>query len=233
MSDDELRDPSDTPFNMEDFEGIDFGDLDADLERLLEAEGKIDDPRAEETPEEAAQESVETPTEGTGTAGRCLAVILSPIASANALSAALTMVGSTADVVPTRSGSAVFMDVPQEGTGDPEADEAAAMAALLGDERPLPDSVDQMARLVSKLARQGAVAITSWTSDSEAGVVGNMVARRYVNGEPEDALPSGLVLANLDLVLEELLLGRVSVEEVRAKRKGRWSGWLRGPGFRP
>lgn len=220
MGQDLPGDPSQPPFDMGDFEGIDFENIDADLDKLLESEGIYN-------PESKAPDA--TPR-AKPPAGRCLAVILSPVASAAALSAALTMVGSSAEVVPTRSGSAVFMDVPQEGE---EGDEEAAMAALLGDDRPLPEPVDQMARLVSKLAKPGAVAITSWISDSDAGLAGNMVARRYVNGRPEQALPSGLVLAGLDLVVEELLLGRLSVEEVRQQRKGRWTGWLRGPGFRP
>lgn len=182
-----------------------LGDIDAEFRQIMEAENLVPQ-------------------------GRCIAVILSPVDSAAALSAALNMVGASAEVVPASRGSAVYMDVPQEGAED---DEEASMAALLGDDRPLPKQVVKMAELVSKLAKGGAVALTSWTSDSDAGLVGNIVARRFVNGKAEESLPSGLVLAHLDLGIEDLLLGRLTPAEVKdSYGKGRWTGWLRGPGFR-
>lgn len=162
-------------------------------------------------------------------AGVCRAIILSPIAAPAALAAGLQMVGSAAPVVQTSRGSAVYMEVPQQG--DAEED---ALAALLGEDRPIPQPVADMASLVSKMAAGGAVAITSWTQDGDEGTTGSIVARRFVNGKPEQNLSAGLVLAELDLVCEELLLGRMTPEEAQAyTARGRWTGWLRGPGFRP
>lgn len=163
-----------------------------------------------------------------GASDVCRAVVLSPIDAPAALSAGLQMVGSSAPVLKVSLGSAVFMEVEQSRPTDEEA-----LAVLLGDDRPLPEAVDQMARTVSKMASGGAVALTSWTSFDAEGVSGSITARRYVAGEPEQRLASGLVLANTDLVIEELLLGRITPEEAEAHTsRNRWTGWLRGPGFR-
>lgn len=187
---------------------------------------------------------------------RCLALILSPIDSAAALRAALDMVGSPAPVVSFRPGTAVYMEV---DLGSPtEASEADEMAALLGEDRPLPKEVNDMAILLSKLSAQGAVALVSWLSEdvsaeeiaatsSEAGsaedraekangsasLEGNIVAQRFVSGEPEERLSAGLVLASINLAAEELLLGRITVDEIDSWfNQGPWTGWLKGRGRR-
>lgn len=168
----------------------------------------------------------------------CRALILSPIDAPGALRAALDMVGSPAPVVGLGRSSGVFLNV-DEDEGDSEE---ASMMALLGEDRPLPKSVDEMARLLSKLSKHGAVAIAAWTrhepaadtdEDAAGELSGNIVARRYVNGEAEETLSSGLVLAGLNLVAEELLLGRIKPEEVDDyEDPGSWTGWLKGRGRR-
>lgn len=187
---------------------------------------------------------------------RCLALILSPIDSAPALRAALDMVGSPAPVVAFRPGTAVYMEV---ALGSPtEASEADEMAALLGEDRPLPKEVNDMAILLSKLSAQGAVALVSWlaedvSAEEIAGTTGdgatskaddekstgapslegNIVAQRFVSGEPEERLSAGLVLASINLAAEELLLGRITVDEIDSWfNQGPWTGWLKGRGRR-
>ncbi|WRS29470.1 hypothetical protein U6G28_08030 [Actinomycetaceae bacterium MB13-C1-2] len=161
--------------------------------------------------------------------GIARALVLSQIDAPAALSAGLSMVGASAPVIQVSQGSAVIMEVEQNGPSDEEE-----LAMLLGDDRPIPDSVDKMASLVSKMTEGGAVALTSWTSSEKEGTEGTIVARRYINGKPEQKLSAGLVLAGLDPVCEELLLGRLTPEEADAiSKRGRWTGWMRGPGFRP
>lgn len=161
--------------------------------------------------------------------GIARALVLSQIDAPAALSAGLSMVGASAPVIQVSQGSAVIMEVEQNGPSDEEE-----LAMLLGDDRPIPDSVDKMASLVSKMTAGGAVALTSWTSSEKEGTEGTIVARRYINGKPEQKLSAGLVLAGLDPVCEELLLGRLTPEEADAiSKRGRWTGWMRGPGFRP
>lgn len=167
----------------------------------------------------------------------CRALVLSPIDSPGALRAALDMVGSPAPVVSLGRTSAVYLEVEVlEG----EADQDAEMLALLEEEPPLPAEVDEMGKLLSKLSSHGSVAIASWTTEEASGtengapdVNGTIAARRYVNGKVESALPSGLVLAGLDLSAEELLLGRITPEQVNDYREpGPWTGWLKGRGKR-
>lgn len=164
----------------------------------------------------------------------CRALVLSPVDAPGALRAALDLVGSPAPVVGVGGASAVFLEAEE----DAAAGEEAEMLALLGEDRPLPEPVDQMARLLSKLSAKGAVAIAAWTSKAptDAGgeeLSGNIVARRYVNGEPEAPLSSGLVLSGLNLAAEELLLGRMQPDEVDEHRGGGpWTGWLKGRGKR-
>lgn len=190
---------------------FDEGELDAELAKILD-----------ETP--AKQKSL------------CRALIVSPIDAPAALRAALNMVGSPAPVVNVGSRSAVYLEVEEEGDAD-----ALEMLALLGSERPLPDKVDEMGRLLSKLSRGGAVVLASWVSAPPSSeekpaaqvpvLTGTMAARRYVDGDPEDVLPSGLVLSTMAVAAEELLLGRIALDEVEDYSPGGpWTGWLKGRG---
>lgn len=87
------------------------------------------------------------------------------------------------------------------------------LAALLADTRPLPPKVDKVARLVSRLSKYGAVAMMSWLVDGdgvEPGVSGQITAQRYVSGEPQDAIPAGVLLGSMPQAAEDLLLGRTT-----------------------
>lgn len=187
---------------------------------------------------------------------RCRILILTPIDAPGALRAALDMIGSPAPVVGLSTGAAVYREI----VGTQGQDEAGELLALLGGDRPLPDEADALARLLSKLSKHGVVAVASWVTEKEgetssserqegsdeegeesidlpsaspAEVSGTMVARRYVNGEPEETLSAGLVLARTDLAAEELMLGRIGPEQVKDYQdKGPWSGWLKGRGKR-
>lgn len=168
----------------------------------------------------------------------CRALVVAPIDAPVALRAALDMVGASAPVIDVGSGSAAYLEVEEEEAGDD-----AEMMALLGQSRPLPEEVDKMGRLLSKLTKHGAVVLASWvnpapsdeTADSpgdtpkSVALVGSMEARRYVNGEPEDSLAAGMVLSVMSLAAEELLLGRITVADVEGfSEGGNWSGWLKG-----
>ncbi len=165
----------------------------------------------------------------------CRALIVTPIDAPAALRAALDMVGSPAPVVNLGLRSAVYIEVEEEGDTD-----SIEMLALLGAERPLPDRVDEMGRLLSKLSKGGAVVLASWVSAPPSGedepvtqtpvMTGTMTARRYLNGEPEATLPAGLVLSTLSLAAEELLLGRITLGQVDDQPPGPWTGWLKGRG---
>ncbi len=162
------------------------------------------------------------------TKGTCRALILSPIDAPAALAAGLQLVGNPVPVIKTNKGSAAFIEVKQD-----QPSEEDELMALLGEDRPIPEKVASLASLISKMAAGGSVALTSWTSAGAEGVSGTITARRFVNGKPEEKLSSGLVLAKVGTVCEDLLLGVVTPEQAESFTSGKkWSGFLRGPGFR-
>ncbi len=160
--------------------------------------------------------------------GTCRALVLSPIDAPAALKAGLQLVGSPVPVIKTNKGSAAFIEVEQDQPSEEEE-----LMALLGEDRPIPEEVASLASLISKMAAGGAVALTSWTSAGAEGVSGTITARRFVNGAPEQKLSSGLVLAKVGTVAEDLLLGAITPQAAESLTSGKkWTGFLRGPGFR-
>ncbi len=166
------------------------------------------------------------------------ALILSPVDAPRALRAALDLVGSPEPVVQLGSITAVYLDEKSD-PGAEETGEDADLLALLGDERPIPEPVDKMAKLVSKLAKPGSVALVAFTAEDttvEVGegvtppLSGTILGRRYVGGKSEDKVSAGLVLAGLPLAAEELLLGRLAPSDVPDVPRGPWTGWLKGRG---
>lgn len=207
--------------------GLDFGD-----DGNVGGEGPLEDPPASKDPEPDG-ESTETPV----AKEKWVGLVISPIDAPAALRAALDLVGSPAPVVHLGTTTGVYLSSDSEdGEPQPDGDDDAELLALLGDERPAPKSVQEMAELVSKLSRPGAVAFVSWIRQGDGDGVdptGTITARRYVAGEAEDLLSAGLVLAGMPLVAEELLLGRLKPEDVPDFRPGgNWLGWFQGRGPR-
>lgn len=113
-----------------------------------------------------------------------------------------------------RHSSGLFMQIQR----DPNKDEELEMAALLGEERPMPEAVDVIA---SSMAVNGltVVALAAWLAEdadpNEAGISGFITARQYENGQPGEFLPGGLVVTQMGKRLEDLLLGAVNPEDMR------------------
>lgn len=224
-----------------------LGDPTAETTEKQTTREELDDAPASETASPDAPSGSQAGEDATHSSKETLgwvSLVLSPIDSPGALRAALDMVGSPARVVQLGRQTAVYLDSslgledPQSENAEPEDPE---LLALLGDERPIPTPVDTMARLVSKLAKPGAVALVSFTKedatqDRAEGVppalTGSILGRRYVSGEPEEKLSAGLVLAGMPLAAEELLLGRLNPDDVPDLPRGPWTGWLKGRGKR-
>ena len=148
---------------------------------------------------------------------RVISLVVSPYDSVGALQAALSLAGVEHPVVDLGANTAVYVNQEQQ-----EQDDQDALEELLGSKRPLPTKVAEVAKLVSKLSSKGAVALTAWVApdvEQSEHLAGNIVARRYVGGEEQQDLPAGMVLTHFDLVAEELLLGRLDVEQVGEWRK--------------
>lgn len=151
-----------------------------------------------------------------------VALILTPLASADTLTVLMATAGLSAEVIGTDSGAVARVEVPADAGNDVES--------LLGSKRPLPPEVDELARQVSRLIRgTGVVALVSWLvqgDDVEPGVSGQITARRYEAGEPQEDLPAGLLIAQMDPLVEELLTARLATSEVEGVadtgKIGRW-----------
>lgn len=182
-----------------------------------------------------------------------LALVLTPVASARALAGLCGLGGIDVDVVPTSRGAVAVRAV---GTPEPEVpDDASALTADDGAPHPsaegdelspqwdigelfddsVPPEAREMAAAISRLTRLGVVLVTVELGEdvgNEPGISGQVHAQRYEGGEPGDEVPGGLVIATSDDVVEDLLLGRVSVTDVPGHvasrdggpRKGRWFG---------
>ncbi len=161
-----------------------------------------------------------------------VALVLAPIPSPEALHALLGLAGIAEAVVRLKPWTAVWLPVETTPTDEDE------LEALLAETRPMPDRVDEVARVVSRLSKYGAVAMMSWLVEGdgvEPGVSGRITAQRYVSGAPEEPIPAGLLLGSMPQATEDLLLGRtcpgdyedsVSAEGPNKRRPGPL-GWLR------
>lgn len=162
-----------------------------------------------------------------------VALVLAPVPSPEALHALLGLSGIRETVVRLKPWTAVWLRVETHPSADDE------LASLLEDSRPMPARVDEVARAVSRLSKYGAVAMMSWLVEGEGvepGVSGQITARRYLHGEPEEDIPAGVLLGAMPPATEDLLLGRTQPSDyedtVRADggggrpRRGPL-GWLR------
>src|SRR5690625_70520 len=82
---------------------------------------------------------------------------------------------------------------------------------------------------LSRLSKAGVVLITAALAQDvgiEKGLSGHLTARRYAGGAPGEGVPVGLVLAGAADVVEDLVLGRTAVTEVRGhQRSGDLPRW--------
>ena len=160
-----------------------------------------------------------------------VALVLAPIAYPEALHSLLALSGIRESIVRLKPWTAVWLRVETTPTDEEELD------ALLTGQRPMPDAVDRVARAVSRLSKYGSVALMSWLVEGdgvEPGVSGRISAQRYVGGEPEEAIPAGLLLGAMPAATEDLLLGRTtpcdysdSVSADGTRRGGGPFGWFR------
>ncbi len=138
-----------------------------------------------------------------------VAVVLSPLASADALAALCAMSELECVVVPARSGAfAVKEFVSAHAEWD--------VTELLGGEDSEPAEAAELASSLSRLSRAGVVLLTADLATAvgiESGLSGTITARRYQNTEAGEEASAGLILAAVDQVVEDVLLGVTRAEE--------------------
>lgn len=162
-----------------------------------------------------------------------IAVVLTPLASANALAALCAMSDLDCTIVPARSGA---IAVKEFVSAHAEWD----VAELLGGVETEPAEAAELAKALSRLSRGGVVLMTADLATDvgiESGLSGTIAARRYEDGSAGEEASSGLLLSAVDQVVEDILLGIVKADavdgalragEVTPGRAMRWFGRLRG-----
>ena len=156
-----------------------------------------------------------------------VAVVLTPLASADALAAMCAMSDLECTVVPARSGAfAVKEFVSAHAEWD--------VSELLGGADTEPAEAADLASALSRLSRAGVVLLTADLATDvgiESGLSGTITARRYVDGKAGEDAAAGLLLASVDQEVEDVLLGITSADgiegalkssEVKTSRAMRW-----------
>lgn len=162
-----------------------------------------------------------------------VAVVLTPLASADALAALCSMSELDCTAVPATSGAVA---VKEFVSAHAEWD----VSELLGGAETEPAEAAELAGALSRLSRGGVVMLTADLATDvgiESGLSGTITARRYENGQAGEEVSSGLILASMDPVVEDILLGIQRAEDVRGAvrssevRPGRAMRWF-GRGLR-
>lgn len=159
------------------------------------------------------------PSEAPSTRPKSLvAVVLTPVSSAPALAGLCAMAGIDAHVVPTSRGALAVRVIER----DPASDDS--LAELLGE---APEIAMKMAATLSRTSRYGAVLLVSRLGEGDEGLVGTIAASQWNNGErTSETVSSGLVLAQSDDVVEQLLFGTVDPDAAEgAVAPGRLPPW--------
>jgi hypothetical protein len=135
------------------------------------------------------------------------------------------MAGIDVDVLPSSSGAVAALEVAPKAP----ADDWDISQLLGGEEGGFPPEAEELAKNLSRLSRAGVVLLVADLATDvgiEAGLSGQVSARRYTSGEPEGDVPAGLILAGVDQVIEDLILGRSRPDAVKGhQRSGTLPRW--------
>ena len=218
-------DPDDVPHNT--YRPLNGGDEtteDSDRSRLTDAQ---------EAQIAAAAESLSSyvPDQPEDQAPRAVkvAVVMTPLNRADGLAGMCSLLDLDCTVVPSSSGAfAVKQFVSAHSDWD--------VAELLGGSDSEPAEAAELAAQLSRLSRAGAVLMTADLATDvgiESGLSGTITARHFTNGQPGEEASAGLLLASMDQVVEDVLLGVIDADdvpgavkssEIQAPRAMRWFG---------
>ena len=217
--------PDDVPHNT--YRPLNGGDEtteDSDRSRLTDAQ---------EAQIAAAAESLSSyvPDQSEDQAPRAVkvAVVMTPLNRADGLAGMCSLLDLDCTVVPSSSGAfAVKQFVSAHSDWD--------VAELLGGSDSEPAEAAELAAQLSRLSRAGAVLMTADLATDvgiESGLSGTITARHFTNGQPGEEASAGLLLASMDQVVEDVLLGVIDADdvpgavkssEIQAPRAMRWFG---------
>ncbi|WP_178388881.1 MULTISPECIES: hypothetical protein [Actinomyces] len=158
-----------------------------------------------------------------------VAVVMTPLNRADGLAGMCSLLDLDCTVVPSSNGAfAVKQFVSAHSDWD--------VAELLGGSDSEPAEAAELAAQLSRLSRAGAVLMTADLATDvgiESGLSGTITARHFTNGQPGEEASAGLLLASMDQVVEDVLLGIIDADdvpgavkssEIKAPRAMRWFG---------
>ncbi|WP_371152420.1 hypothetical protein [Buchananella felis] len=210
------------------------GGLDALTGRVgddVAADALLDEPSI---PDFLPAEGLDAPAGVAPAARLAVGVIMTPFAKGTPLQMMLGLEGVEMAVVETSTGAIAAVELEVVGSDDWDVAELLGTGNMPGSSPVL----EKAATLLAALSRDGVIALVSELATDvgiDAGISGHISARRYVKGEESQEIPAGLVLAQADPLVEDLLLGVKRVAEVAASdsatRFRRWGfkGGRRGP----
>ena len=218
--------PDDVPHNI-------YHPLNKGQDGAEDAEGLSRLTDAQEAQIAAAADSLSSfvPGQSDGQAPRAVkvAVVMTPLNRADGLAGMCSLMDLDCTVVPSSSGAfAVKQFVSAHSDWD--------VAELLGGSDSEPAEAAELAAQLSRLSRAGAVLMTADLATDvgiESGLSGTITARHFTNGQPGEEASAGLLLASMDQVVEDVLLGVIGADdvpgavkssEIQAPRAMRWFG---------
>ena len=158
-----------------------------------------------------------------------VAVVMTPLNRADGLAGMCSLLDLDCTVVPSSNGAfAVKQFVSAHSDWD--------VAELLGGSDSEPAEAAELAAQLSRLSRAGAVLMTADLATDvgiESGLSGTITARHFNNGQPGEEASAGLLLASMDQIVEDVLLGVIDADdvpgavkssEIKAPRAMRWFG---------
>lgn len=162
-----------------------------------------------------------------------VAVVMTPVADAQALAVLCAASELDCTVVPASSGA---LAVKELVSSHAEWDVSELLAGVQTE----PVEAAELAGTLSRLSKAGVVLLTADLATDvgiESGLSGTITARHYAGGTAGQETSAGLVLAAADPVVEDILVGMTRAEDVRgalrtsAVKPGRAARWL-GRGLR-
>jgi len=150
-----------------------------------------------------------------GESRRVLAVVLTPIASAQVLAALCSMAKVEADIIPTKRGALAAKVITTSGELDPEELLSGA-----------PAEAKELAATLSGTTKLGVVLLTARLGEDQDGITGTISARSFDKGTEGEEVAPGLILAQSDDVVEQILVGSLDPAEAPGRVvPGEMSRW--------
>src|SRR5699024_5724382 len=150
-----------------------------------------------------------------GESRRVLAVVLTPIASAQVLAALCSMAKVEADIIPTKRGALAAKVITTSGELDPEELLSGA-----------PAEAKELATTLSGTTKLGVVLLTARLGEDQDGITGTISARSFDKGTEGEEVAPGLILAQSDDVVEQILVGSLDPAEAPGRVvPGEMSRW--------